>query len=104
MTLIFSFKNRIGTGEPVLEQVKELDEVVRNTVDNHFKGKAEVSSSQSEEFGYFTQVDLPAEVFIRDLEKAKTAMYKDRLHYIEDFISDVQEYCSYGGIVVTARG
>lgn len=104
MTLIFSFKSQIGPGEPILEQVKELDEVVRNTVNNHFKGKAEVSSSQSEEFGYFTQVDLPAEVFIKDLEKAKNTMYEEHSHYIEDFISDVQEYCSYGGIVVTARG
>lgn len=103
MTLIFSFKNQIDP-EETLERAKELNEVVKNTVDNHFKGKAEVLSSQSEEFGYFTQVDLPAEVFINDLEKAKNAMYKEGLHYIEDFISDVQEYCSYGGIVVTARG
>lgn len=102
MTLIFNFKNQIDPEES-LERVKELNEVVKNTVNNHFKGKAKVSSSQSEEFDYFTQVDLPAEVFIKDLEKAKNAMYKDRLHYIEDFISDVQEYCSYGGIVVTAK-
>ena len=103
MTLIFSFEIQTGSEES-FKRSKELDEVVRNTVNNHFKGKAEVSSSQSEEFGYFTQVDLPAEVFIKDLEKAKNTMYGEHSHYIEDFISDVQEYCSYGGIVVTARG
>ena len=103
MTLIFSFEIQTGPEES-FKRSKELDEVVRNTVNNHFKGKAEVSSSQSEEFGYFTQVDLPAEVFIKDLEKAKNTMYGEHSHYIEDFISDVQEYCSYGGIVVTARG
>lgn len=103
MTLIFHFKNQIDPEES-LERAKELNEVVKNTINNHFEGKAEVSSSQSEEFGYFTQVDLPAEVFINDLEKAKNAMYKEGCHYIEDFISDIQEYCSYGGIVVTARG
>ena len=94
MTLIFSFEIQIGPEES-LERSKELNEVVKNTVNNHFKGKAEVSSSQSEEFGYFTQVDLPAEVFIKDLEKAKNTMYEEHSHYIEDFISDVQEYCSY---------
>lgn len=103
MTLIFSFKGRTGPEEPTLEQVKELRDVVSNTVKNHFEGKATILNSSDEEFGYFSQVDLPAEVFINDLEKAKNAMYKDRLHYIEDFISDVQEYCSYGGIVVAAR-
>ena len=63
-----------------------------------------IAGKWSAENGDFVEVNLLAEDFVRDLEKAKNIMYSEQKHFIEDFISDVQEYCSYGGIIVSVRG
>lgn len=108
MTLVFKFENAdTFNSDEVQERAKELQNVIETEVKNHFKDSKSlitVSGKWSTENGDFVEVELLAEDFIKDLEKAKSMMYDNRNHFIGDFISDVQEYCSYGGIVVTARG
>lgn len=107
MILVFKFED-VNTFSPdeIQKRAKELQSVIETEVKNHFKGSkglVTVSGKWSTENDDFVEVELLAEDFVKDLEKAKSLMYSEQKHFIEDFISDVQEYCSYGGIVVTAK-
>lgn len=111
MTLTFKFEDVAthSSDEIVFYQKrsKELQNVIETEVKKHFKdskGPVVIAGKWSAENGDFVEVNLLAEDFVRDLEKAKSIMYSEQKHFIEDFISDVQEYCSYGGIIVSVRG
>lgn len=107
MTLIFKFEDLVTySSDEIQKRAKELQNVIETEAKKHFKdskGPVAIARKWSAENGDFVEVNLLTEDFVRDLEKAKSIMYSEQKHFIEDFISDVQEYCSYGGIVVAAR-
>lgn len=107
MTIVFHsdrLKNINSVEDPMFT---ELVHIVSAEALNHFgKGFFKSNFFYDDKLGGYVEVDVSSKSYFDDIELSKKRMYEEQdaySRYMIDFVSDVEENLSWGGLQVFCR-